>query len=63
MPPDHGHVVNVPRRTLLCVCRPCYLLFTHEGAGGLTDKKRLIELHRRRDPHAVTSRQVHADET
>src|SRR2546425_2126783 len=25
--PDHGHVVNVPRRTLLCVCRPCYLLF------------------------------------
>jgi len=35
MPPDHGHVVNVPRRTLLCVCRPCYLLFTHEGADGL----------------------------
>src|SRR5438093_10146201 len=33
--PDHGHVVNVPRRTLLCVCRPCYLLFTPDGVGGL----------------------------
>jgi hypothetical protein len=31
---EHGHVVNVASRTLLCVCRPCYLLFTHDGAGG-----------------------------
>lgn len=31
---EHGHVVNVASRTMLCVCRPCYLLFTHEGAGG-----------------------------
>jgi hypothetical protein len=31
---EHGHVVNVPSRTLLCVCRPCYLLFTQDGAGG-----------------------------
>jgi hypothetical protein len=31
---EHGHVVDLPRRTLLCVCRPCYLLFTHDGAGG-----------------------------
>jgi Family of unknown function (DUF5947) len=30
----HGHLVDVPRRALLCVCRPCYLLFTHDGAGG-----------------------------
>jgi hypothetical protein len=29
----HGHLVDLPRRTLLCVCRPCYLLFTHDGAG------------------------------
>jgi hypothetical protein len=29
----HGHLVNVPTRTLLCVCRPCYLVFTHDGAG------------------------------
>ena len=31
---EHGHVVNLPVRSLLCVCRACYLLFTHEGAGG-----------------------------
>jgi hypothetical protein len=31
---EHGHLVDLPRRALLCVCRPCYLLFTHEGAGG-----------------------------
>src|SRR5262245_50172998 len=24
---DHGHLVNLPRRELLCVCQPCYLLF------------------------------------
>jgi hypothetical protein len=32
--PEHGHVVNVAQRALLCVCRPCYLLFTQDGAGG-----------------------------
>jgi hypothetical protein len=31
---DHGHLVNVASRALLCSCRPCYLLFTHAGAGG-----------------------------
>ncbi|MEU8380894.1 DUF5947 family protein [Streptosporangium sp. NPDC048865] len=25
---EHGHVVNIERRGLLCVCRACYLLFT-----------------------------------
>jgi hypothetical protein len=30
----HGHIVDLPRRAILCVCRPCYLLFTHDGAGG-----------------------------
>jgi hypothetical protein len=34
MAPEHGHLVNVPSRSLLCVCRPCYLLFTQAGAGG-----------------------------
>jgi len=29
---QHSHAVNAETRTLLCVCRPCYLLFTHEGA-------------------------------
>ncbi len=32
IPADHCHVVNVESRKLLCTCRPCYLLFTHEGA-------------------------------
>jgi len=31
---DHGHLADLPGRAILCVCRPCYLLFTQEGAGG-----------------------------
>jgi len=31
---QHSHVVNVETRSLMCVCRPCYLLFTREGAAG-----------------------------
>ncbi len=30
--PEHSHVVNIQHRALMCVCRGCYLLFTHEGA-------------------------------
>jgi hypothetical protein len=30
---DHGHVANLEDRRILCTCRPCTLLFTHEGAG------------------------------
>jgi len=29
----HQHVVNLETRGLLCACRDCHLLFTHEGAG------------------------------
>ncbi len=29
---EHSHVVNVASRSLLCACRPCYLLFTHDDA-------------------------------
>lgn len=29
---EHQHVVNVGSRSLLCTCRPCYLLFTHGDA-------------------------------
>ncbi len=29
----HGHVVNLDDRRLMCTCRPCALLFTHDGAG------------------------------
>jgi Family of unknown function (DUF5947) len=28
----HGHVVNLARRNILCTCRACYLLFSHDGA-------------------------------
>jgi len=31
---DHAHLVNLFSRSLMCVCRPCYLLFAHDGAGG-----------------------------
>jgi hypothetical protein len=30
---EHGHVASLSERRLLCACRPCYLLFTQEGAG------------------------------
>jgi hypothetical protein len=33
---EHGHLVDLSKRTLLCVCRPCYLLFSADGAGGST---------------------------
>jgi hypothetical protein len=29
---EHAHVVSLERRNLMCTCRPCYLLFTQEGA-------------------------------
>ena len=29
---EHSHVVNIGSRSLLCSCRPCYLLFTHNDA-------------------------------
>jgi Family of unknown function (DUF5947) len=28
----HGHVVDLEKRSLVCTCRACYLLFTHPGA-------------------------------
>jgi Family of unknown function (DUF5947) len=31
--PEHGHVADLNRHCLLCTCRACRLLFTHEGAG------------------------------
>jgi hypothetical protein len=32
--PEHGHVVNVETRSLLCACRACFLLFAPRGASG-----------------------------
>jgi Family of unknown function (DUF5947) len=31
---EHGHLVDLAARNLLCACRGCYLLFVSEGAGG-----------------------------
>ncbi|HSV38700.1 MAG TPA: DUF5947 family protein [Nocardioidaceae bacterium] len=30
----HGHVADTNDHRLMCVCRPCYLLFAPQGAGG-----------------------------
>lgn len=30
----HGHVADLDEHRLLCVCRPCYLLFGPRGSGG-----------------------------
>jgi Family of unknown function (DUF5947) len=32
--PAHSHVADLEQSSLMCVCRACYLLFTHGTAGG-----------------------------
>jgi hypothetical protein len=32
--PEHGHVVDLEHRSIMCACRPCFLLFTRPEAGG-----------------------------
>ena len=34
IPDEHGHVVDLESRALMCACRPCYLVFAPKGAGG-----------------------------
>ena len=31
---EHNHLVDLQARSLMCVCRGCFLLFTPDGAGG-----------------------------
>jgi hypothetical protein len=31
---EHAHIVDLEGRGMLCACRPCWLLFSSEGAGG-----------------------------
>jgi hypothetical protein len=45
---NHSHVVNVENRRLICTCRPCYILFTHQGAAG--GKVRAVPERYRHDP-------------
>ena len=30
----HGHVVEIEKRSIVCACRACYLLFISDGAAG-----------------------------
>jgi uncharacterized protein DUF5947 len=30
----HGHLADLDQRSIVCACRACYLLFTHQGAAG-----------------------------
>jgi len=46
--PEHSHVVNIETRSLVCVDRACYLLFTHDGAAG--GKYRAVPDRRIHDP-------------
>jgi hypothetical protein len=34
IPDAHNHLVDLEQRNLMCSCRGCWLLFTHQGAGG-----------------------------
>ncbi len=34
IPDEHGHLVDLEARNLMCACRGCNLLFSSEGAGG-----------------------------
>lgn len=47
--PEHSHVVNIETRSLVCVDRACYLLFTHDGAAG--GKYRAVPDRRIHDPN------------
>ena len=40
IPTNHRHLLELSRRTLLCACRACALLFGEDGAGG--GKYRLV---------------------
>ena len=35
IPANHRHLLDLSKRTLLCACQACSLLFSDEGAGGL----------------------------
>ena len=49
----HGHLVEIDKRALVCTCRPCYLLFTRDGAAG--GRYRAVPERYRHDPaHPLT---------
>jgi hypothetical protein len=44
----HGHVVEIEKRSIVCACRACYLLFISDGAAG--GKYRSVPERVRYDP-------------
>ena len=44
----HGHVVEIEKRSIVCACRACFLLFTAEGAA--SGKYRSVPDRVRHDP-------------
>jgi hypothetical protein len=50
---EHGHLVDLHSRRLLCGCRPCTLLFTRPGAGG--GRYRAVPDRVLRDPDLVVA--------
>jgi hypothetical protein len=44
----HGHVVEIEKRSIVCACRACYLLFISDGAAG--GKYRSVPERVRHDP-------------
>lgn len=56
---EHGHVANLEDRRILCACRPCTLLFTHEGAasraGSAVRRYRAVPRRYRYDPDFALS--------
>ncbi len=56
IPEEHGHLVDLEARSLLCACRGCYLLFTSDGAGG--NRYRAVpDRYRRIDGFELTAMQ------
>ena len=49
---EHGHIADLEQSTLLCACRPCYLLFTHDRASG---RYRAVPDRYLRDPSRAIS--------
>jgi hypothetical protein len=52
---EHSHLADLANRSVLCACRPCYLLFTHRGASG--GRYRAIPERYRYDPNPVLTAQ------
>jgi hypothetical protein len=52
---EHSHLADLENRSVLCACRPCYLLFTHRGAAG--GRYRAIPDRYRYDPNPVLTPQ------